>query len=66
MRPRSCAVCLSSNVFKVVAPVVDVENSIGVSDAGRLSKAERKCARIGTLVAVVVFWLIATCLPRIV
>jgi hypothetical protein len=46
----------------VVAPVEDVENSIGVSDAGRLTKDERKWARIGTLVAVVVFWLIATCL----
>jgi hypothetical protein len=46
----------------VVAPVEDVENSIGVSDAGRLTKGERKWARIGTLVAVVVFWLIATCL----
>jgi hypothetical protein len=33
-----------------------------VSDAGRLTKDERKWARIGTLVAVLAFWLIATCL----
>ena len=46
----------------MVAPVADVENSVAESDAGRLTKDERKWARVGTLTAVVVFWLIATCL----
>ena len=44
------------------APVADVENSVGESNAGRLTNNERKWARVGTLCAVVVFWLIATCL----
>ena len=53
---------LGTSVSEVGAPVADVENSIGVSDAGRLTNNERKWARVGTLVAVVAFWLIATCL----
>ena len=51
---------LGTSVSEVVAPVADVENSVGESGVGRLTKNERKWARIGTLVAVVVFWLIAT------
>ncbi len=46
----------------MVAPVANVENSLESGDAGGLTNAERKWARTGTLVAVVVFWLIATCL----
>ena len=46
----------------MVTPVADVENSVGESDAGRLTNNERKWARVGTICAVVVFWLIATCL----
>jgi hypothetical protein len=52
---------LGTSVSEVVAPVADVENSVGESGVGRLTKDERRWARIGTLVAVVVFWLIATC-----
>lgn len=44
------------------APVAKFENVVESDDADRLTKNERKWARIGTLVAVVVFWLIATCL----
>ena len=61
MPPRSCADYLSSNVFEVVAPAEDIENSVESGDAGRLTSNERNWARLGTLVAVVVFWLIATC-----
>jgi hypothetical protein len=46
----------------VGAPVAKFENVVENTDAGRLTTNERKWARIGTLVAVVVFWLIATCL----
>ena len=60
MPPRSCAVCLSSNVFKVAAPVEDARESSDVIDGGRLSKAERKCARIGALVGVLFFVMLAT------
>lgn len=62
MPPRSCAAFLSSNVFWVVAPVEDVRKSADATDGGRLTKNERKWARIGVLVAVFVFWLVATCL----
>ncbi|MEJ6511827.1 MAG: hypothetical protein QNL59_07775 [Actinomycetota bacterium] len=44
------------------APVAKFENVVKSDDAGRLTKNERKWARIGTLVAVLAFWLIATCL----
>jgi len=50
-----------TSVPEVVAPVADVENSVETGDAGRLTDAERKWARIGTLIAVLAFWLIATC-----
>jgi len=53
---------LGTSVSEVVTPVADVENSARAEDAGRLTNTERKWARVGTLVAVVVFWLIATCL----
>lgn len=46
----------------MVAPVADIENSVENGDAGRLTNTERKWARIGTVVAVLAFWLIATCL----
>ena len=45
-----------------MTPVAVVENSVDASDAGRLTSSERKSARVGTLLAVVIFWLIATCL----
>jgi len=46
----------------VAAPVATIESSIETGDAGKLTKNERKWARIGTLGAVLAFWLIATCL----
>jgi len=46
----------------VGAPVAKFEKVVGSGDAGRLTSNERKWAGGGTLVAVVVFWLIATCL----
>jgi hypothetical protein len=60
MPPRSCADYLSSNVSQVVAPVEDDRESSDVIDGGRLSKAERKCARIGALVGVLFFVMLAT------
>ena len=51
-----------TSVSQVGAPVADVENLVESGDAGRLTSNERKWARLGMLVAVVVFWLIATCL----
>lgn len=41
--------------------VTDAEISPVKSSVGRLSKIERRWARGGTLLAVVVFWLLATC-----
>jgi hypothetical protein len=53
---------LGTSISEVVASVEEVQNSVEGNEDGRLTKDERKWARIGTLVAVVVFWLIATCL----
>ena len=50
-----------TSVPGVVAPV-DVEESTRDAGAGRLSRDERRWARLGALVAVVVFWLVATCM----
>ncbi|MTA18423.1 MAG: hypothetical protein F2561_03850 [Actinobacteria bacterium] len=44
----------------MVAPVEDDRESSDVIDGGRLSKAERKCARIGALVGVLFFVMLAT------
>lgn len=44
----------------MVAPVEDARESSDVVDGGRLSKAERKCARIGALVGVLFFVMLAT------
>jgi len=60
MQPRSCAAYLSSNVSEVASPVEDARESSDAVDIGRLSKAERKCARIGALVGVLFFLLLAT------
>jgi len=57
---RSFAAYLSSNVSQVVAPGEVVTASSDAIDSGRLSKAERKCARIGALVGVLFFLLLAT------
>lgn len=53
---------LGTSVSEVVAPADEVEIAPARSDAGRLTKNERKWARGGTLVAVIAFWLIATCM----
>jgi hypothetical protein len=45
----------------VGAPVAKFENVVENTDAGRLTTNERNWARVGTLVAVIVFWLVATC-----
>ena len=44
----------------MAAPVEDARESSDVIDGGRLSKAERKCARIGALVGVLFFVMLAT------
>lgn len=53
---------LGTSVSEVVARVREFENVSEDSDSGRLTVDERKWARIGTLIAIVVFWLIATCM----
>ena len=53
---------LGTSVCEVVAPADEVEIASARSDAGRLTKNERNWARGGTLVAVIAFWLIATCM----
>lgn len=53
---------LGTSVSEVVAPADEVEIALARSDAGRLTKNERNWARGGTLVAVIAFWLIATCM----
>lgn len=47
----------------MIAPVTDpsLDASGPVADAGRLAPVERRWAWIGALVAVVLFWLVATC-----
>ena len=46
----------------MVASLAENEKSAAIDDAGRLTTNERKWARFGVLGAVVVFWLLATCL----
>ena len=53
---------LGTSVSEVVAPLADVEQSAPSDDIGRLSPQERRWARIGVLVAVVAFCLLATCM----
>jgi hypothetical protein len=53
---------LGTSVSEVVAPADDVESTPARSEAGRLTKNERKWARLGTLAAIIAFWLIATCM----